>query len=137
MKNLKGQLNFELLQIPVDMLVNSIIVAMVANANQSSGNKIYHVGSSLRNPLNFFQMHNFIFRYFTKNPWLNKDGMPVIVTKGTVLTTMAAFRMYMNIRYMLPLKVCSHLCNTCFLIFNTQGFDLVLRKFHFIVLSRD
>lgn len=90
--------------IPVDMLVNSIIVAMVANANQSSGNMIYHVGSSLRNPLNFFQMHNFIFRYFTKNPWLNKDGMPVTVTKGTILTTMATFRMYMNIRYMLPLK---------------------------------
>ncbi|XP_040362910.1 fatty acyl-CoA reductase 1 isoform X2 [Rosa chinensis] len=90
--------------IPVDMLVNSIIIAMVANANQSSGNIIYHVGSSLRNPLNFFQMHNFIFQYFTKNPWLDKDGKPVIVTKGTVLTTMATFRMYMNIRYMLPLK---------------------------------
>ncbi|KAM5585263.1 fatty acyl-CoA reductase 1-like [Rosa sericea] len=90
--------------IPVDMLVNSIIIAMVANANQSSGNIIYHVGSSLRNPLNFFQMHNFIFQYFTKNPWLDKDGKPVIVTKGRILTTMATFRMYMNIRYMLPLK---------------------------------
>ncbi|KAL6196148.1 hypothetical protein ACLB2K_031763 [Fragaria x ananassa] len=90
--------------IPVDMLVNSIIVAMVVNSNQSSGNIIYQVGSSSRNPLNFFQMHEFIFQYFTKNPWVNKDGEPVIVTKGTILTTMATFRMYMNIRYMLPLK---------------------------------
>ncbi|KAL6202497.1 hypothetical protein ACLB2K_026205 [Fragaria x ananassa] len=90
--------------IPVDMLVNSIIVAMVVNSNQSSGNIIYQVGSSSRNPLNFFQMHEFIFQYFTKKPWVNKDGEPVIVTKGTILTTMATFRMYMNIRYMLPLK---------------------------------
>ncbi|XP_050370507.1 alcohol-forming fatty acyl-CoA reductase-like [Argentina anserina] len=90
--------------IPVDMLVNSIIVAMVVNANQPTANIIYQVGSSLRNPLNFSQMHDFIFQYFTKNPWLNKDGEPVIVTKGTILTTMATFRMYMNFRYMLPLK---------------------------------
>ncbi|BBH05140.1 hypothetical protein Prudu_016445, partial [Prunus dulcis] len=92
----KGKLTCLLVDpVPVDMVVNSITVAMVANANKSSS-IIYHVGSSLRNPINFLNIHSFVFRYFTKNPWIDKDGKPV--------KTMATFRMYMQIRFMLPLK---------------------------------
>lgn len=89
--------------IPVDMVVNSIIAAMVVNANKSSG-IIYHVGTSLRNPIKFCDIHDIVFSYCTENPWINKDGTIVKVEKCTMFKTMASFRMYMQIRFMLPLQ---------------------------------
>jgi fatty acyl-CoA reductase len=85
--------------------VNSIIAAMVVNANKSSG-IIYHVGTSLRNPIKFCDIHDIVFSYCTENPWINKDGTIVKVEKCTMFKTMASFRMYMQIRFMLPLQVC-------------------------------
>ncbi|XP_024171887.1 fatty acyl-CoA reductase 3 [Rosa chinensis] len=82
--------------IPVDMVVNSIITAMVVNANKS-GKIIYHVGTSLRNPLTFSDFNNFMFQYCTKNPWLNNDGSPVKVKKLKMLRSMDAFHLYMQI----------------------------------------
>lgn len=92
------------------MVINSIIAAMVVNANKSSGN-IYHVGSSLRNPIKFYAIRSFAVQFFTKFPWINKKGKPIIVGSVQIFKTMATFRMYMKIRYMLPVKVCqsSHL----------------------------
>ncbi|XP_004291622.1 PREDICTED: fatty acyl-CoA reductase 3-like [Fragaria vesca subsp. vesca] len=89
--------------IPVDMLVNSIIVAMAVNANKSSS-IIYHVGTSLRNPIKFCDIHDIVFKYCTENPWINKDGTIVKAGKFTMFKTMASFHMYMQIRYMLPLQ---------------------------------
>lgn len=93
-----------ILQIPADMVVNAMIVAMVAHANQPC-DIIYHVGSSISNPVLFKDLQSFGLNYFSKNPWINKDGSPVIVGKVTVLSTMASFRRYMAIRYLIPLKV--------------------------------
>ncbi|OAY38187.1 alcohol-forming fatty acyl-CoA reductase [Manihot esculenta] len=89
--------------IPADMVVNGILVAMVAHGKQSS-ETIYHIGSSLRNPVKLSNIHDFSFRYFSANPWINKDGMPVKVLKGTIFRSMASFHMYMAIRFQLPLK---------------------------------
>ncbi|XP_021821775.1 fatty acyl-CoA reductase 3-like [Prunus avium] len=89
--------------IPVDMVVHSMVVAMVANANKSSS-IIYHVGSSLRNPINFFNIHSFVFRYCTEKPWIGKDGKRAKVGKLKFFKTTATFRMYMKIRFLLPLK---------------------------------
>ena len=96
------------MQIPVDMVVNSIIAAIVVNANKSSGT-IYHIGSSLRNPIKFCDIRKFAVKYFTWYPMLNKDGKPIEVRKIPIFKTMTTFSMYIKIRYMLPLKVCSKL----------------------------
>ncbi|KAJ0083662.1 hypothetical protein Patl1_30443 [Pistacia atlantica] len=100
-----GDLNAVIDAIPADMVVNAIIVAMVAHAKQQSGNVIYQVGSSLRNPLRYSDLQDYGYRYFTKRPWINKDGKPVKVGKINVMDSMASFHRYMAIRYMLPLKV--------------------------------
>ncbi|KAK3032799.1 hypothetical protein RJ639_035321, partial [Escallonia herrerae] len=89
--------------IPADMVVNAMIAAMVAHANQQ-GEIIYQVGSSLANPVAFSEIQDYGQRYFSEHPWVNKDGTPVKVGKVTVLSTMASFRRYMAIRYLLPLK---------------------------------
>ncbi|PRQ20653.1 putative alcohol-forming fatty acyl-CoA reductase [Rosa chinensis] len=90
--------------IPVDMLVNSIITAIVMNGNKSSG-IIYHVGTSLRNPINMSEMMNFLFQYCTTNPLLHKDGSPIKIDRLKMFKTMDTFRFYMQIRFMLPLEV--------------------------------
>ncbi|KAK2965967.1 hypothetical protein RJ640_018322 [Escallonia rubra] len=89
--------------IPADMVVNAMIAAMVAHANQP-GEIIYQVGSSLANPVAYSEIQDYGQRYFSEHPWVNKDGTPVKVGKITVLSTMASFRRYMAIRYLLPLK---------------------------------
>ena len=95
------------MQIPADMVVSAIIMAIVAHAhaNQASGT-IYHVGSSLRNPLDVAQLYKVGRQHFVENPLMNKNGNPIRVTKITFFNTMACFRMYMTIRAILPLKVC-------------------------------
>ncbi|KAL3530408.1 hypothetical protein ACH5RR_009730 [Cinchona calisaya] len=90
--------------IPADMVVNAMIVAMAAHANQQSEMTIYQVGSSVSNPLQFSNLHDFGIRYFSKHPWIDKKGKPVKVGHVTVLRTMESFRRYLAVRYLLPLK---------------------------------
>ncbi|KAJ1390241.1 hypothetical protein SESBI_37603 [Sesbania bispinosa] len=90
--------------IPADMVVNAMLVAMVAHANQPS-DVIYHVGSSVRNPVRYSNLQDYALGYFTAKPWINKDGTAVKVGRVTVLTDMDSFRRYMFIRYMILLKV--------------------------------
>ncbi|KAJ4971217.1 hypothetical protein NE237_004316 [Protea cynaroides] len=106
--------------IPGDMVVNAMIVAMVGHANQQ-GEFIYQVGSSVRNPtnINFFQDYG--YQYFSKHPWIDKDGKPIKVGRVAIFSTMDSFRKYMVIRYMLPLKIlqlvnimsCQYFQTTC------------------------
>ncbi|XP_062083102.1 fatty acyl-CoA reductase 3-like [Humulus lupulus] len=100
--------------IPADYVVNAIVVAMAAHGNEPYSNRsIYQVGSSMRNPLKYRDLQELGFRYFSKKPWINKDGNPVKVQKVTILSDMASFQRYMTIRYLLFLKGLE-LVNTAF-----------------------
>ncbi|TQD72858.1 hypothetical protein C1H46_041611 [Malus baccata] len=92
------------------------------NANQSSIH-IYHVGSSFRNPVKFCDIHDIIFRYFTKFPWVTKDGKPIKVAKFRMLRTMASFRMYMQIRFMIPLQELRRVTNESYIDAKEFNFD--------------
>lgn len=86
------------------MVINAMIVAMAANANRPN-ESIYHVGSSVSNPLELKWFQVFGKIYFSQNPWIDKDGKPVIVGKVTMFDTMDSFQRYMALHYLLPLKV--------------------------------
>ncbi|KAK1409995.1 hypothetical protein QVD17_36527 [Tagetes erecta] len=90
--------------IPADMVVNAMIATMAAHANQSSCQIIYHVGSSVSNPLKYKSIQQSGYEYFSKHPWINKDGKPVIVSEVKVLKSMASFQRYFALRYLLPLQ---------------------------------
>ncbi|XP_014497426.1 fatty acyl-CoA reductase 3 [Vigna radiata var. radiata] len=89
--------------IPADMVVNAILVSTVAHANQHS-DMIYHVGSSVANPVRYLNLRDCAVRYFKEKPWINKEGKAVKVGKVTILSNMDSFYRYMYIRYQLPLK---------------------------------
>ncbi|CAL5436261.1 unnamed protein product [Camellia sinensis] len=90
--------------IPADMVVNSMVVAMAAHATQPCEMMIYQVGSSLSNPVIFSWIKEYGHHYFTKHPWIGKDGKAVKVGHITVLSSMSSFRRYMALHYLLPLK---------------------------------
>ncbi|CAN4119484.1 unnamed protein product [Withania somnifera] len=91
--------------IPADMVVNSMIVAMMAHADQRGSESIYQIGSSVSNPLDIINLRDYGFNYFRKHPWINKvDGKPIIVGKVNVLSSMDSFQRYMALHYLLPLK---------------------------------
>ncbi|KAJ4721489.1 Fatty acyl-CoA reductase [Melia azedarach] len=92
--------------VPVDMVVNSMMIAMMENAKQECCSQIiYQIGSSMRNPVKLSDIVKYSARYFATSPYINKDGKPIKVSKSfLILNSSTAFRTYMTIRYLLPLK---------------------------------
>ncbi|KAL5583199.1 hypothetical protein UlMin_015641 [Ulmus minor] len=120
--------------IPADMVVNAMIVAMVAHVNQhSSEMNIFHVGSSLRNPINFSMIHRFIYQYFVENPMLDKDEKPIKVVKGTVLNSMSTFRLFMAIRFVLPLKMLELMSISIFRPYFEDVYSNSMRRFKLVM----
>ncbi|KAJ8767861.1 hypothetical protein K2173_020801 [Erythroxylum novogranatense] len=128
---LLGDANTIIDAIPADMVVNSIIVAMTAHANQPSY-EIYQVGSSVRNPLTYSSLQDFGFRYFSKKPWIGKDGKPVKVRKIRVLSSMDSFRRYMAVRYLFFLKGLE-LANTAFCHYFEGVYSDLNRKIKYVM----
>lgn len=112
------------------MVVNAMMVAMAANANQpcypddDDQIAIYQVGSSVSNPIRFTGIQDYGLRYFTSNPWIGKDGKPIKVGKVTVLSSMDSFHRYLAIHYLLPLKVCLHAWVTFAYVFRSISRDI-------------
>nr|XP_009789795.1 PREDICTED: fatty acyl-CoA reductase 3-like isoform X2 [Nicotiana sylvestris] len=118
--------------IPADMVVNAMIVSMMAHANERGSQIIYQVGSSVSNPIDFISLQDYGLRYFRANPWINKDGKPVIVGKVTVLSTMDSFHRYMALHYLLPLKVLEIVNTTLCQYFQGKCLELH-RKINFVM----
>lgn len=93
------------MQIPGDMVVNAIIAAMVAHANQPCDEVIYHVGSSLRNPMRYSNFRDYLIQYFTNKPWMDHNGKPIKVNKLTIFNSISNFNRFIKIRYSPLLKV--------------------------------
>lgn len=98
------------LQIPGDMVVNSILASIIAHVKNDeyyySEELIYHISSSKINPLKTSNILLFLYNYFTKNPWMNKDGNIIKVGKPTLFSSMDSFRKYISTYYWPLLKVC-------------------------------
>ncbi|KAM3398932.1 fatty acyl-CoA reductase 3 [Capsicum galapagoense] len=112
----KGVLNFcfgdpnsKIDMIPGDMVVNSILAAIIAHIGKdryySSQELIYHISSSKRNPLKSSDIRLFLFDYFTKNPWINKDGKIIKVGMPTLFSNMDSFQKYISTYYWPLLKI--------------------------------
>ncbi|CAN4100756.1 unnamed protein product [Withania somnifera] len=93
--------------IPGDMVVNSILAAILAHKNKYSQEiVIYHVGSSSRNPVKIAEVILFTFKYFRQNPWVNKDGKTIKVRKPMrSFSSMASYRKYISTHYLPLLKM--------------------------------
>ncbi|KAK9079151.1 hypothetical protein SSX86_000821 [Deinandra increscens subsp. villosa] len=118
--------------VPADMVVNAMIASMAAHANQPDPETIYHIGSSISNPVKFSIVQRCGYRYFTEHPWIEKNGKPVIVGEVTVLNSMASFHRYIGLRYLLPLQVL-HFLNLIFFQAFASTYDDLKRKINFVL----
>ncbi|OIT20863.1 fatty acyl-coa reductase 3 [Nicotiana attenuata] len=102
-----GDPNTKVDAIPGDMVVNSILAAIIAHGKQyySSQESIYHISSSEKNPLKSCDIQLFLFHYFTKNPWINKDGNIVKVGTPLLFSSMDSFQNYISTYYWPLLKI--------------------------------
>ncbi|XP_042415574.1 probable fatty acyl-CoA reductase 4 isoform X2 [Zingiber officinale] len=90
--------------IPGDMVVNAMAAAMAAHAGEG-GEFIYHVGSSVRNPVAFSLIEQCGFRYFLENPRVTKSGKTRKTKRMPVFKNMFFFRAFMALRFKLPLEL--------------------------------
>lgn len=97
---------FEGEQIPADMVVNAMLVAMASHINEK-GLFIYHAGSSVGNPLHYSVVRDEAYKYFAKHPCVDKDGNLIHVKEIPFLKSMSNFRRYMYRRYKAPLQASS------------------------------
>ncbi|KAK4739654.1 hypothetical protein R3W88_003351 [Solanum pinnatisectum] len=86
--------------IPADMVVNSVISAMVAHRNPSSRTTVYHISSSRRNQIKIDDFIRNGVDYFKKNPWIDERGKPVKVKKFHLLDSTDSLHKYIAIHYM-------------------------------------
>ncbi|KAL8057805.1 hypothetical protein ABFX02_04G207300 [Erythranthe guttata] len=117
--------------IPADMVVNAMIVSIVANADEPK-QTIYHIGTSMSNPVHYRSLQNYGLRFFTERPWVDKNGKTVIVKKGKELGTMESVRRYMQIHYLIPLKMLS-LVNTASCQYFRGTYLDISRKVQFLM----
>ncbi|XP_074268160.1 alcohol-forming fatty acyl-CoA reductase-like [Silene latifolia] len=123
--------------IPADMVVNAMLVAAMVHANDKSNLKIYHVGSSVTNPLNFNSLNEVVYQYFKHHPCVNNDGTSVIVGNRKRLDSMASFKTYISLHYLLPLKglevanmaLCQYFKGTC--MYMRRNFNHMVRLIDF------
>jgi fatty acyl-CoA reductase len=115
-------------QIPADMVVNQMIVAMATHAYQNDL-FVYHVASSVANPLPYSVVTDALYSYFSKNPCVSKDGNLIHVKELLCLKSMRSFRLYMFQRYKAPLKVINLSCNPHFLLHLQESFQLQCATF--------
>ncbi|KAK1434466.1 hypothetical protein QVD17_00209 [Tagetes erecta] len=92
--------------VPVDMVINAMLIAIVVHFKKPYSRIIYNVGSSKSNPLRISSFVNYLCDYFAKYPLMSRDGNPIRASnKIRMLSSIASFHRHMAIRYIIPLKV--------------------------------
>ncbi|KAK4492258.1 hypothetical protein RD792_003061 [Penstemon davidsonii] len=91
--------------IPGDMVVNSMLAAMATHSTHepacsNSEFIIYHIGSSLRNPIKYKDIQCLILQFLEKNPLFDNSGKPIKLSKPVILNTMTEFRGYIATHYL-------------------------------------
>ncbi|KAF8781065.1 hypothetical protein HU200_001037 [Digitaria exilis] len=89
--------------VPADIVVNAMLCVISYHPRDHSC-LIYHIGSSIRNPLEIGDLIQIMFRYFSKKPFVGADGEGIKVKQLIMPATMASFYEHMDIHYKLPLQ---------------------------------
>jgi fatty acyl-CoA reductase len=92
------------LQVPADSVVNGMLCVISYHPRSQLG-LIYHIGSSMRNPLKIGELIRIMFRYFSDKPFVGSGGEGIKVKQLIVPATMASFYKHMDIHYNVPMQV--------------------------------
>ncbi|XP_020585176.1 fatty acyl-CoA reductase 2-like [Phalaenopsis equestris] len=83
--------------VPVDMVVNATLGAMTKHGwTKEPGIHIYHVASSIVNPLTFQELANLLHQHFKSFPSLDSKGRPIEVLQMKLFDDVKKFSSYVN-----------------------------------------
>ncbi|KAL6649285.1 hypothetical protein ACP70R_013509 [Stipagrostis hirtigluma subsp. patula] len=87
--------------VPADMVVNATLASMAKHggargAAAAPGMHVYHVASSTVNPLVFGDLSRFLFQHFTRCPYSDAAGQPILVPPMRLFDTMEQFASYVE-----------------------------------------
>ncbi|XP_068661154.1 fatty acyl-CoA reductase 3-like [Aristolochia californica] len=117
--------------IPGDMVVNSMLVSMAAHLNRTADFP-YHIGSSVRHPMQYSLIERCSNRYFTDHPQIGSDGKPIFPREVPLFTDMESFRRFMTIRYKLPLQGLDLLNTICCQYFD-RLYTRLSRQYNYVM----
>jgi long-chain acyl-CoA synthetase len=82
--------------VPVDMVVNALL-ASIPHAAIEGGLQCYQVATASRNPISIGDLYDLIYRYFVRNPMLDKAGRPIRIRRLS-FPNRSAFRLQHRLR---------------------------------------
>eukprot|EP01018_Ginkgo_biloba_P004768 Gb_08789 [translate_table: standard] len=115
--------------VPVDMVANAMISSIARHASES-GLFVYHLASSVANPLSYNVAADSAYKYFMSHPCTAKNGKVVKVKKPHFLESMASFQRYMTLYYKIPLHFLGMVDKLLFGLLR-QPYNLLLQKYRF------
>ncbi|XP_031128582.1 fatty acyl-CoA reductase 2 [Ipomoea triloba] len=77
--------------VPADMVVNATLAAMAKHgAGGKPGTSIYHIASSVVNPLVFNDLARLLYEHFQSKPYIDSKGKPIDVPRMKLFSSMEA-----------------------------------------------
>ncbi|OAY80869.1 Fatty acyl-CoA reductase 2, partial [Ananas comosus] len=84
--------------VPADMVVNATLAAMAKHGSCGEpGMHVYHVASSIVNPLVFQDLARILFEHFSTNPCVDMRGRPILVPPMKLFSDMSKFSTYVSV----------------------------------------
>ncbi|KAI4333221.1 hypothetical protein L6164_018057 [Bauhinia variegata] len=80
--------------VPVDMVVNAGIAAIAKHGTRRSYLNVYHVASSVMNPISFGYAFKYSFDHFKSSPLLDLDGNEISISSIKLFSSMDSFSSY-------------------------------------------
>ncbi|KAI5004030.1 hypothetical protein ZWY2020_031273 [Hordeum vulgare] len=127
-----GNLDSILDMIPGDMVVNAMMAALLAHSNDQQGQIIYNVTSSLSNPATSSLVIDSMHRYFFENPPCKGNGERIRLKNMRIFSTLTQLRLYMAIKYKLPLEMLRLVSIALCGIFS-ECYNKLSRKYRFVM----
>ncbi|KAL8090250.1 hypothetical protein AgCh_039650 [Apium graveolens] len=83
--------------VPVDMVVNTILVAMAKHGREAKPElNVYHAASSVSNSILLYHFFKYCCDHFKSSPLIDRDGKKIMVTDMKFLSSLSEFSSYIS-----------------------------------------
>ncbi|XP_074363646.1 fatty acyl-CoA reductase 2, chloroplastic-like [Apium graveolens] len=83
--------------VPVDIVVNTILVAMAKHGREAKPElNVYHAASSVSNPILFYDFFKYSCDHFKSSPLIDRDGKQIRITDMKFLSSLSDFSSYIS-----------------------------------------
>uniref|UniRef100_A0ACD6AL13 Uncharacterized protein n=1 Tax=Avena sativa TaxID=4498 RepID=A0ACD6AL13_AVESA len=117
--------------IPADIVINAAMVAIAFRNEEVQ--VIYHVGSSLQNPLSLYSFEDACWDYFSINPRILENGKALPNRRPYLFKNVSFFRLCLLLVYKIPLEMLHIMSLLLCGLFSTH-YNKLNRRFNFFML---